>query len=332
MTIIYPRATYTKRQEWGMDVIFIKPVFGSSFIQSWYCERWDLIRWNQELTMIKDAGINEVILQCIIDNSLTSKYAYYQSSIVGFTSNSVDILENALVAADHIGMKIRVGTGYNSDWWSKCANDVTWLITESNFNKAVVAEVTAKYSKHVSFCGWYIPYEVSNLTSTSFTKQRRLNNFFKSIATEMKLRTPALTVMVSPWYNSKYSLIASLSNWSTAVQNIFRGTGVDILALQDSVGTGYNKTNQLAKIYSYTKKGTDLIGVKLYANAETFTSTSCGNIASSQTRTSKQLAEAKPYVNGYVAFSVNHYQTMYSTDISKVQGYSDYLDYYLTHK
>jgi len=27
----------------------VKPYFGGSFIQSWYCQDWDINRWHQEL-------------------------------------------------------------------------------------------------------------------------------------------------------------------------------------------------------------------------------------------------------------------------------------------
>ena len=218
----------------------VKPIFGSSFIQSWYCEDWDTERWLHELSMLKDVGIKEVIIQNTVDTTPAKKFSSYNTTLVGYTSNDVDLLENALGVADALGMKVRVGTADNDDWWSKGATDRVWLENEANTNKRIIDEITAKYASHPSFGGWYLSYEISNITATTSTEQANLNTFFRTIVSEMKLKTPNNTVMLSPFYNSKLSIQGSLTNWAKAIETIFSGTGVDILALQDSVGTGYN--------------------------------------------------------------------------------------------
>jgi hypothetical protein len=310
----------------------VKPIIGSSFIQSWYCEDWDQTRWRNELSMMKDVGISEVIIQNTVDTTPGNQYASYYTSIRDYTSNDVDLLENVLNAADDLGMSVRIGTGNNDNWWSKGATDTTWLTNEANINKLIVDEITEKYAFHSSFGGWYLSYEISNITATTRTRQANLNVFFKTIVSEMELKTPGKTVMVSPYYNSQYAYIGSLSNWSTAIKNIFSKTGVDILALQDSIGAGTNKVSQLGNIFTYTKMGTDAANLMLYANTETYTSTVDGNIPAAQSLIGSQLAAENKYVKGHVAFSINHFQGKYCSNPNAIKGYYDYQTYYLTHK
>ena len=93
----------------------MKPVFSSSFIQYWFSQSFDYNRWIAELTMLKNIGINEIILQTIADTRV--KYAVYPTKIPGYTCNDIDMVGTVLSAADSLGMKVRIGLGFNSEWW-----------------------------------------------------------------------------------------------------------------------------------------------------------------------------------------------------------------------
>lgn len=307
----------------------VNPVFGSSFIQSWYCQDWSAQRWQQELTMMKGVGITELIIQTTVDNTPGIKTVSYPSSINGYTSNPVDMLSLVLIAADDLGMKVRLGVCMNEEWWRKGAAHLEWLIREAEANIQFVNEIAQRYAGHTSFGGWYIPYEISNLTATTQKTQTNLNHFLKRITHAMNMKTPGKTVMISPFYNSKQSLRGSLLNWSAALKTIFSGTSIDILALQDSVGVKYNTVSQLGRLFAYTKKGTDAAGMVLYANIETFSlDTRARGVSAPQGRISAQLAAVNKWVQGYVAFSINHYQRKDSANPAKVRGYTDYFNYY----
>ncbi|MHC1745700.1 MAG: DUF4434 domain-containing protein [Negativicutes bacterium] len=310
----------------------VKPYFSGSFIQSWYCQDWDIKRWHQELSMLRDIGITEIIIQSTVGTTNTDKYASYPSKIAGYRSNDVDLLANALKAADDLTMKIRIGTGDNHEWWKKKvwwkkgAWDRAWLLNEAQENVAIVEEIAEKYTTHFSFAGWYIPYEIYNITAITRRKQADLNAFFKSIVNAMKIRTPEKTVMVSPFYNSKLSMLGPLANWTKALTNIFIGTGVDIIALQDSIGVGYNQVSQLENIFNSAQKAAQAVGAVLYANNETFALTENGNIPATQRRITLQIEKVRAYVAGYVAFSLSHYQNKYR----ETNSYMDYKNYYLS--
>lgn len=316
-------------------MIKVEPYFRGSFIQAWYCQDWDIHRWHQELSMLQDVGIAEVIIQSAVNTAAADKYASYPTLIAGYRSNDVDFLAHALRAADDLTMKIRIGTGDSREWWKKGvwwkkgAWDRNWLLNEAEENIAIVEELADKYAAYSSFAGWYLPYEIYNITAITKKKQANLHAFFKLIVNAMKTRTPGKTVMVSPFYNSKLSLLGSLDNWAKALTNIFKETGIDIIALQDSIGVGYNRINQLATIFAAARKAADAVGAELYANTETFALTDdAGNIPAFQRRITLQIETVRAYVTGYVAFSLSHYQNKYR----ETDCYMDYKKYYLSKR
>jgi hypothetical protein len=305
-----------------------KPLFSSSFIQHWYCEDFDQARWKKELTMLQQLGINELILQAVAFTD--SKYVAYPTKLEGYTGNNVDMLKNALTAADSLKMNVRIGLGFNHKWWEKRANDIEWLKGEADANKALVSEIIDMYGTHPSLSGWYIPHEFSQVTAITLKQQANLNYFYKEISSEIKLKSPGKDIMISPFYNSKYSWSPLMPVWTLMVRNIMKDTGIDILALQDAVGAKYNSTEQLSEIFAYTKKATDAAGVKLYAVTETFTAGETRYVPSTQASISAQISAVKACVKNYVAFSISHYQN--SNEASQSDNFSDYLKYYTTNE
>lgn len=304
-----------------------KQVFESSFIQYWYSQNFDSKRWKQELTMLKELGINEIILQTIGDTK--AKHVVYPTNLVDYTHNEVDMLENVLAEADLLSMKVRVGLGFNDEWWDKRARDSVWLTSEAETNKSIINEVEEMYGHHPSFSGWYIPHEFCQFTALTNKEQSYLNSFFKQIASEINLESPEKDIMISPFYYGKFSLEILLPAWSSMLVNILSGTSIDILALQDSVGVDYNSTDKLKSLYFYTKMGTDKLGIKLYSVTETFSTTSSGNTPAPLDKISKQLSMVEPYVKGFVAFSINHFQN--ANEPSQLDYYDAYYKYYLSN-
>lgn len=139
---------YIKRLWWQPAITqpAIRPTFNSSFIQSWYCQNWDLNRWLQEYKMLQKIGINEIIIQTIADTK--AKNTVYPTKLEGYLSNSIDVVGTALEAADIVGMNVRIGLGFNNDWWVKNALDPDWLIKEARINRDIVSEIVSMFGSH----------------------------------------------------------------------------------------------------------------------------------------------------------------------------------------
>ncbi len=304
----------------------IRPTFGSSFIQSWYCQNWDGNRWLQECQMLQKIGIDEIIIQSIADTK--SGYAVYPTKMEGYTCNTIDMVGIALEAADIVGMNVRIGLGFNSDWWVKNASDPEWLNYEASVNKEIALEIMSMYGGHRSLAGWYIPYEFHQLTALGEVHQADLNRFLQQIASAIKLNSNK-NIMIAPFYNSLQSWQGPSASWSTIIYHILNNTGIDIVALQDSIGVGFNTLDHLDEIYRYTKKAADAAGIILYAVTETFDATliGTGKKPAPISRINIQLAQEAPYVQRFVAFSIDHYQN--GNEPSQVNGYEEYELYYL---
>jgi len=274
--------------------------------------------------MLQKIGIDEIIIQEIADTK--AKYAVYPTKLAGFTTNIIDMVGTALEAADVAGMNVRLGLGFNSAWWVINAYDSEWLIKEGRINQDIVAEIVSKYGSHESLAGWYIPYEFHQLTAIGLVNQTNLNQFFKGIASAIKLHSDK-DIMVAPFYNSLITLSVPFASWSTTLYEILNNTGIDILALQDSIGAGFNTLNNLEEIYHYTKNATDAMGMSLYAITETFDATITPNQPSSLNKIRQQMAIETPYVQRFVAFSIDHYQN--ENEPSLMTGYDAYRHYYL---
>lgn len=304
-----------------------KKFFSSSFIQYWYAQDWDDERWENEMKMLRRIGVGELILQTVADTK--SKYAVYPTVIPGYTHNDRDMVGTVLRAADSVGIKIRVGLGFSDDWWDKGASDINWINSEAENNKNIIKELIEMYGHHPSFKGWYIPYEFSQVTAVSRDEQLNLNRFYKQITTEIKGRSTG-DIMISPFYSARFSWFGSMMSWSSMIENVLGGSGVDILALQDGVGAAHVDLSQVEGLFRYTRTSTDKVGVKLYGNIETFTSTKSGNIPASYDRIFRQFSIEGPYVEDFVAFSLNHFQ---NGNVGIQKGYYDfYRDYYLANR
>ncbi len=302
-------------------------VFSSSFIQPWFIESWDYARWTDELTMLKDVGINEIIIQNTVDTK--SRYAIYPTKIEGYTCAEKDVIYTALSAAECVGTEIRLGLGENSGWWTGNTFINSWLKSEAEINKTIACEINMLYGSHPFFGGWYIPYEFSQTTAVTKKQKSHLNNFYKEISSFIK-RINKDDIIIAPFYNGKLSFLCSHSGWEELLIDVLHETGIDILAMQDSIGAGFNTMEQLDKLFLYTKKAADCLGIKLYADTETFTAVKSGFVPAEQSRIEQQIFIESKYVEKFTAFSINHYQNRNVG--SQKDNYYKYYVYYKSNK
>ena len=299
----------------------------STFIQSWYCKDWTLERWESEMDMLKNIGVEELIIQETADTK--NKITMYKTSMEGYSSNSTDMVENLLTAADKYNMNVRIGLGFSSDWWVYNANNEEWLKEEMNTNINIFNEINTKYGEHKSLSSWYIPYEFSQFSVSSQDTHYYLNSFLRGICNEIKSKTNNETVMISPFYNTNLSP-NYLSQWKDILYTIFKDSNIDIVAFQDGYGVHGNTLEDIKNLLTTFREVLDSLNIKLYANIETFDSQSSGEFSAIPTdinRIKSQIETEAPYVDGIIAFSLCHYQ---SKNIEgQKSSYDMYERYYL---
>jgi hypothetical protein len=72
------------------------------------------------------------------------------------------------------------------------------------------------------------------------------------------------------------------------------------------------------------------LGIKLYADTETFAVTNRKFVPAEQKRIEEQISIEVKYAEKFAAFSISHYQNR--NIISQIDNYNSYYDYYKTNK
>lgn len=279
--------------------------FESSFIQSWYAKDFSKERWIEELIMLKKRNIDEIILQSVFDTE--KKICFYKTGNKEFKSNCVDMIENCLYAAKKTNLKVRIGLGESKLWWTLGALNKTWLFNEMKLNIDFFNEIINKYGDSEVLSGWYIPYELCDYFIASRWQRKNINKFFKEISSNIKKKSN-LSIMISPFFWMRGPRILTIKAWEKALKEALIECEIDILAMQDSIGVGFNTLKNIEKLFVHTKRVTDDLNITLYADTETFKKRRGKLISATEEEFLERAHIVKNYVKGHIAFSINHYQ------------------------
>ena len=289
-----------------MEELNLKNInFESSFIQAWYAKDFSKKRWIDDFSILKEKNINDIILQSVFDT--LNKVCFYETNNIELKKNSVDMIKNCLDAAKETNSKVRIGLGESKLWWILGPLSRRWILKEACTNNILFNEIFEKYGDNKVISGWYIPYELSDYFIATKTQRKNMNKFLKEISENIK-RKSDLSVMISPYFNIRGPRILTIRAWEKALKEALRGCKIDILALQDSIGAGFNTLKNIEKLFLHTKRATDDLDVILYADTETFKKKGGKLVSASEEEFLERANIIRNYVKGHIAFSINHYQ------------------------
>ncbi len=146
-----------------------------------------------------------------------------------------------------------------------------------------------------TIAGFYITPEgdtnlISDINSPQFI-------FFKELADAIKQKEPTKKILLSPYQREETSYQNSLQ----AYKNLYSQTKIDIIAPQDSMGTGVTKTfSSSTNHYRALQDAVALSpGKEAWANIETFTQSSGSNsiVPGPIDRIKQQIETVQPYVS-----------------------------------
>ncbi|MDR1563342.1 MAG: DUF4434 domain-containing protein [Oscillospiraceae bacterium] len=317
------------------DAVTGSPQLAGSFIQPPLVEGWSDAHWREEYRLMQEAGMDHLILQWTADS--LSKTTIYPTSIAGFTHNySIDVVEKSMLLGDELGMDIYVGLQLNEVFFTNYANNVPWLNQEAVYSEALVRELWARYGHHPSFKGWYVTFEVDNWnynlptgSAPDTNKLQNLVNYYNKLVPVIKQLSPGKPIMTSPFYNiNPDTSVLQTAGWRTMWRYILERVDFTIIALQDGIGAGHAKTNQIAPWYEATLNAINDAGkagiCELWSDVEIFNSDwqpmPIGTIVA-------DMEAVKPYVTTYTSFSFNHYM---SPQEVRPEYYQTYKNYYNT--
>ncbi len=301
------------------------PQFSGSFIQEYLVANWKDTRWDEEMLMLKEAGMKYLIYApaLLIDNEgeITSNYP---SSL---TKNKAQnkTLERCLRSAQKHGMKIFIGLNFNERWWN-FDYDAGWLIDQMKMGNTVAQELVNLYKAKYpdAMYGWYWVWEVDNLNCMTKDRQTMLAQALNTNLDYLSKISPNMPFLLSPFMNHKVG--GNAEEYGKMWESVFEQTNFrfgDIFAPQDCVGAGGLNLDNLTEWFVKLKVAVNSKpGLKFWGNIETFDQRYW--TTAPLTRVKKQLDIVNGYVGNIICFAYSHYN---SPSVGNKQYHESYVQY-----
>ncbi|QQE11875.1 DUF4434 domain-containing protein [Planctomycetota bacterium] len=216
--------------------------------------------WNDRFTELNTIDIKLIIIQFTGRETVT----YYPSRIQGMSHNSNDTLSLIFNAAEKHNIQLILGMPTFGEVSPTKHFDSKLMQQKS---KAALDELFILYHDSPSLYGWYFPQELSDYTC--FSRQEVSNQIIDFLAnmTDYAHSKTNKPVMISPYFSMHVDISAYAKWWDeVALPKI----DLDILAIQDGVGTKRNTIAQAKQVFEAFKPVTTKHNTQLWANVECF--------------------------------------------------------------
>jgi hypothetical protein len=290
------------------------PIRGTFIQYQDWMMKMDAGAWGRELDAMRRAGIDLVVIQWLRMND---------SRFIPSDPAAVDPTRIILEYADTHGMRVFIGLAYADLWWTRL-RDQRYLTRAAVTSIRVAGEAWARYGKHPSFAGWYLPQE---LRDANYPPQivDALRNFLKGLGDRCRDLSGGKRVAISP---SMSGLIAP-EMFGRIYTSLLRGSGIDIVIFQDGVGArgwGADLEQRIVPYFGAMRAACRTARVTLWSDIEIFHH--AGKPSKSEPasidRIKRQIAAESPFVSGFVMFDFFHYMSPARGDAQK-KLYEDYL-------
>ncbi|MCW5206501.1 DUF4434 domain-containing protein [Desulfobulbus sp. F5] len=207
---------------------------------------------------------------------LEMKELCMDTAIIQFmdTADGIKLDESKLMAriilkyAQQNHIKVFLGLYGHSDVGHPDSVKPEQLNTSKIKSIAVARYLTTQFREEKAFYGWHLPLEswTENYPSATITN---LNGYYKSLTAELKRMLPDKKVLISPFINVGRNEPGTVQETYT---KILHRTGIDFLALQDSVGAKYISVNdpELPTYFAAICAACTANQIEMWANAESF--------------------------------------------------------------
>ncbi len=259
-------------------------------------------QWETKVDEIASLGMKYIVLLTTSQVYEDTAYSFFDTDIYPFADMAAKDPMGALFrAADRNGIKVFVSCGYYGNWVETINNMVSPEVQARAFRS--MEQVYAKYGKHESFYGWYLPDEtgIYPYYDERFIKYVNVYSAFgRSI-------DPKLKMLIAPYGTN------SLKADDTYIAQL-ESLDCDIIAYQDEIGVRKSKPEDTAAYYEALRKAHDKAGRSaLWADMEVFEfegdvyrSALC---AASMERIDRQIKSISPYVDEILIYE---YQGMFN--------------------
>lgn len=326
-----------------------KKIIQGTFIQPELIANWIKDDYDKHFESYHKLRFDHIILQwseyCEIETG--KRFTYYPTNLSD-KEIKADILTNLLEAGRKYDIKIYIGLGTNGKWWSNIKKSPEkfeeWFSEEAHNNILLLKDIWNTYSNadcKQAIAGWYIAFEPDNINFNGAKKRNIFIKYCERIVRAAHEYTK-LPAAISPFFNRAFYIIFGPKKWERLIQDTVKGTGIDIIAVQDGIGCrrepiddhDEERIKALGNVDRWFRAS--LRGIKksgntseLWADIETFTEkVEKGKSVfypASIERIIKQIAIEEPFVKKVTSFSFQAYQ-----DSDKNEGlfesYQKYVD------
>lgn len=319
-----------------------RAVADGTFIQWWMVKDWDDGKWTAEFEVMKEAGMNYLILapvafyetdektgkgitKTIYPTALADGYEVMKD---GRGEKYPDVIDACLRNAQKMDIKVFLGLNSSEEWWSNRRN-AAWINSRMKEGNRIADELWKLYYEKYkgTFYGWYWCWEADNFyfkRLDPFNSAKILTNAIKIHLSHFDKKGMRLPFMLSPFMNR---WLGTPRGFAKLWEYVFANSGMkegDIFCPQDSVGTGALKVEDLEAWFSELRRAVNSKpGLKLWADVETFDKREWTSAPID--RFIKQMQAVNPYVDNIVTFAYSHYYSPNTVDPGFHKSYTDYI-------
>lgn len=236
-----------------------------------------------------------------------------------------DPIKNILAVSEKNGIGVFIGLGLNPEFWSGTF-DVNEQISE---NKKLMTELYGLYKGYDSLHGWYLPEELEDRSFNTDARKEAVVKYLKAIKTYSKFLTKK-PIILSPYFGMNPDGQKYGEWWDEILSQV----NVDIIAMQDGVGTHRTTVKESTAVYKALEPIMKKHGVEFWANNEVFDQTHGWPVDTGSwkaepatiERLIDQLKSMNPYVSKHIIFDFPHYMSPSNGGKSE-ELYNRYLNY-----
>ena len=247
--------------------------------------------WRRKVREISELGMEYIV---VMATALYDK-CYFKSSVYPFAEIPCsDPIEELLSEADTCSVKVFLGNGFYGDWRKADHNIKSKEVIDRSFR--AMEEITALYSHHKSFYGWYFPDETCIILNYSKDFMKYVN----LCSARCHELTPQKKTLIAPYGTN---LVRANDRFIRSLTEL----DVDFIAYQDEVGVRKTKVDKTKRLFEKLKIAHDKAGrSQLWADIELFDFEgivyNSALIPADFKKKKKQIENVEPYVDKILGY------------------------------
>jgi hypothetical protein len=210
--------------------------------------------WTHELLRLQSIGIHGAVLQYSGD-----ELGPFDGRVEGHAP-----VRALLEAASALDMSILVGL-YRDPRWPDAFPIESGMPPPLDRPAEMMALLSACEASPACL-GWYVPQEIDDFTWSSADQRLALRGFLDRTGIALRGLAPGRRVALAPFYTGASGPDAHALFW----RELLADRPIDMLMLQDGVGSGHGSAEKAALMLGALRPTTDQMGIELWSTVELF--------------------------------------------------------------